>query len=255
MKKNFNKKKINLLSGGKLVKYLIIFSILILIIIKIYDEIENKARFNKFIQDISEKLNYQFDTYEVNNLHRVDKNEISKIMNKYLDQSIFLIPLNIISDSLKNIKWIKNVNISTNLKNKVKIEIFEYKPIGLFFFNEQIFYFSEKGKIIGKYNENINENFIIFYGNEALNKADHFLKILNKNQHPELLKIKKAFYINERRWNIKLENEILVYLSEKNIEESFKNYIKLIKELNDSEIISIKSIDLRNNEKAILSLK
>ncbi len=228
---------------------------MILITIKTYDEIQNKAKFNKFIQDISEKLNYQFEIYEVNNLHRVDQKEISKIMNKYLDQSIFLIPLNKISESLKNIKWIKNVNISSNFKNKIKIEISEFKPIGLYFFNEQFFYFTEKGKIIGKFSKNINENFIIFYGNEALNKADYFLKILNKNQHPELLKIKEAYYVNERRWNIRLENEILVYLSEKNIEESFKNYIKIIDKLNDSEIILIKSIDLRNNDKAIISLK
>ena len=71
----------------------------------------------------------------------------------------------------------------------------------------------------------------------------------------ELLIIKEAYFIKERRWDIKLENEILINLSEKNIAESIKNYIKLIKKFNDSEIISIKSIDLRNNEKAIISFR
>ena len=47
----------------------------------------------------------------------------------------------------------------------------------------------------------------------------------------------------------------MVYLSEKNIETSLRNYIKLVEKLNESEIEIIQSIDLRNNEKAIISIK
>ena len=47
----------------------------------------------------------------------------------------------------------------------------------------------------------------------------------------------------------------MVYLSEKNIETSLRNYIKLVEKLNKSEIEIIQSIDLRNNEKAIISIK
>ena len=39
---------------------------------------------------------------------------------KYLDQSIFLIPFSEISNLLHNLKWVKNVNLSTNLKNTIK---------------------------------------------------------------------------------------------------------------------------------------
>ena len=52
-----------------------------------------------------------------------------------------------------------------------------------------------------------------------------------------------------------MQNNILLMLSEKNIEESILNYIKLIKKFNNSEIASIKSIDLRNSEKVIISFK
>ena len=67
--------------------------------------------------------------------------------------------------------------------------------------------------------------------------------------------IKEAYYINERRWNIKLHNNILLNLSEINIEESLKNYTKLIKKFNSSDFVKIKSIDLRNSKKAIISFK
>ena len=71
----------------------------------------------------------------------------------------------------------------------------------------------------------------------------------------ELLQITDAFFINERRWDILLDNEIFIYLSETDIEDSIKNYIQIIGNLKASEITLIKSIDLRNNKKAIIRFK
>jgi len=255
MTSNFNKKKINFLPSRQIIKHLIIIVLFSLIFIFIYNELRNKNRFYDFIQTVSEKFNYQLSNYEINSINRVDKNEVMKIINKYLNQSIFLISLNDISNSLHDLNWVKSVNLFTNFKNKIKVEIFEYKPIGLFFYNNQLFYFSSEGKIIDKYMENINENFIIFYGTQALKEANDFLISLDKVENKHLISIKEAYYINERRWNIKLHNDILIKLSEKNIEESVNNYIRLIEKFNNSEIGSIKNIDLRNNEKAIISFK
>ena len=79
------------------------------------------------------------------------------------------------------------------------------------------------------------------------------MNAINKTETVNM--IKEAYYINERRWDVKLHNNILLNLSELNLEESLKNYIKLIKKINNSDIITIKSIDLRDNEKAIISFK
>ena len=145
------------------------------------------------------------------------------------------------------------MNLSTNFINKLNIEIFEYEPIGLLFYNNQFFYFSKNGKIIDKYKEGINESLIIFYGYQASKEAYNFLNIINKTEIVD--KIKEAHYINERRWDVRLHNNILLNLSEINIEDSLKNYMKLIKKFNNSDIIKIKSIDLRDSEKAIISFK
>ncbi len=254
MTSKFNKKKINLIPSHNLIKYFILVILFSFTLILIHNELRYQERFNDIVQKISEKFNYNFINYEINNLTRVEKNDILEIINKYLNKSIFLIPLDEISDSLHSLKWIKNVNLSTNLKNKIKIEIFEYKPIGLYFFNNQLFYFSEEGKIIDKYKKNSYENFTIFYGTQQLNKAVDFINIINSIADKNF-SIKEAYYINDRRWDIKLNNEILINLSEKNIEESLNNYTKLIRQLSESKINLINSIDLRNYEKAIISFK
>ena len=255
MRNSYNKKKLQFLNIRNFLKYFILFFFLSSLIFFTYNELKNKDRLYNLIQMFSDKFEYNFELYKVNNLQRVDKSKISQIMYKYLDRSIFLLPLNIISEDIHNIKWVKYVNLKTNLKNIVNINIIEYVPIGLYSINEQLYYFSEEGKIIDQLNTKINENFTIFYGNKSLKKADNFLKKINKIKQTHLLKIKEAYYVNDRRWNVKLDNNLLLYLSEINFETSLINYIKLYKKLEKSEIVSIKSIDLRNDKKAIISLK
>ena len=253
MNSNINKKKIRFLTNRKFLKYIFISIILFLFFFYFYNQLIKKDKFSTIIQDISEKYNYQLKNVEINSLQRINKSEVNNIINQYYNQSIFLLPLDRISKSINQLSWVKDVNLSTNFNNKLKVEIFEYEPIGLLFYNNQLFYFSKNGKIIDKFREGINESLIIFYGNQASMAAYKFLNIINKTEAVNL--IKEGYYIDERRWDIRLHNNIVLNLSEINIEDSLKNYIKLIKKFNNSDIIKIKSIDLRDSKKAIISFK
>ena len=253
MNSNINKKKIRFLINQKFLKYMFISIILFLFFFYFYNQLIKKDKFSTIIQDISEKYNYQLKNVEINSLQRINKSEVNNIINQYYNQSIFLLPLERISKSINQLSWVKDVNLSINFNNKLKVEIFEYEPIGLLFYNNQLFYFSKNGKIIDKSREGINESLIIFYGNQASMAAYKFLNIINKTEAVNL--IKEGYYIDERRWDIRLHNNLVLNLSEINIEDSLKNYIKLIKKFNNSDIIKIKSIDLRDSEKAIISFK
>ena len=253
MSLNINKKKISLFTNQNFLKYIFISVLSCLFLVYIYYELIKRDKFYNVIQNISEKYNYQLKNVEINSLQRINKFEVNNIINQYYSQSIFLLPLEEISNSINQLSWTKDVNLSTNFIDKLNVEIFEYEPIGLLFYNNQLFYFSKDGKIIDKFREEINESLIIFYGNQASKEAYNLLNVISKTETVNM--IKEAYYINERRWNIKLHNNILVNLSEINIEESLKNYIKLIKKFNYSDIATIKSIDLRDNEKAIISFK
>jgi cell division septal protein FtsQ len=253
MSLNINKKKINLFTNQSFLKYIFISVLSCLFLFYIYYELIKRDKFYNVIQNISEKYNYQLKNVEINSLQRINKFEVNNIINQYYSQSIFLLPLEEISNSINQLSWTKDVNLSTNFIDKLNVEIFEYEPIGLLFYNNQLFYFSKDGKIIDKFREEINESLIIFYGNQASKEAYNLLNVISKTETVNM--IKEAYYINERRWDIKLHNNILVNLSEINIEESLKNYIKLIKKFNYSDIATIKGIDLRDNEKAIISFK
>ena len=254
MRNNFNKKKISFISLSKIIKYLIVILIFFVLSFFIYDELFKQKKYKQFLQEFSEKTNYLFTSYEINDLRRVDQSEIIKILDKYLGKSIFLIPLKNISNEITDLNWVKSVNLSKDLKSKITVQILEYEPLGLYVFNNKIYYFSKEGRVIEQSLKNDKE-FIMFSGKNVLSHAVEFLNIIRSIQSSKLNNIEEAKFINDRRWNLKLSNQILVLLSEKNIKSSLKNYIKLINQLKESEILLIKSIDLRNQKKAIINFK
>ena len=254
MRNNYNKKKITFISKFKLIKYLFIFLIFILASFYFYDYILKKKIHREIIQEFSKKNDFVLASYETNELIRVDQSEVSKIINKYFGKSIFLIPLRDLSNQIRELNWVKDVNLSNNFKSKIFVEILEYEPLGLFFFNDKIYYFSKEGKIIDQFKEN-DENFIIFSGKNTLKHAVNLLDVIESLQSPQLNNIREADFINDRRWNLKFSNDLLLSLSEKNIEGSLNSFIKLLNQLDESEILLIKSIDLRNDDKAIINFK
>tara|TARA_Y100001970_G_scaffold279986_1_gene388216 strand:+ start:3620 stop:4393 length:774 start_codon:yes stop_codon:yes gene_type:complete len=254
MSTSFNKKRITFISSSKIIKYSLILLILFLISFYIYDKIILKKNYIEIVQKFSENNNYLLTSYEINDLIRVDKYEINQIINKYYGQSIFLISLEKISKEINDLNWVKNVNLSNNFNNQIIVEILEYEPVGLYFFNNKTYYFSKEAKIIEQSQKN-DQKYIIFSGKNVLNKAVNLLDNIKNIQSSKLNNIEQAFYINERRWDIKFSNELLLLLSEKNIQTSLNNYIKLLNQLNESDVLLIKSIDLRNNDKAIINFK
>ena len=254
MRNNYNKKKITFISKSKLIKYLLVFLTIILLSFYIYNNFLEKKLYIDFIQEFSKKNNFVLASYETNKLIRVDKSEVYKIINNFFGKSIFLIPLKNLSNEIRELNWVKNVNLSNNFKSKIIVEILEYEPIGLFLFNNKIYYFSKEGKIIDQFKEN-DGNLIIFSGKNALSHAVNLLDVIERLQNPQLNNIREAHFINQRRWNLKFSNDLLLSLSEKNIESSLNSFIKLFNQLDESEILLIKSIDLRNRDKAIINFK
>ena len=167
MSLNINKKKINFFTNQSFLKYIFISVLSCLFFVFIYYELIKREKFYNVIQNISEKYNYQLKNVEINSLQRINKSEVNNIINQYYNRSIFLLPLEEISNSINQLSWVKDVNLSTNFIDKLNVEIFEYKPIGLLFYNNQFFYFSKDGKIIDKFRGDINESLITFYGNQS----------------------------------------------------------------------------------------
>jgi len=257
MNNKYNRKKLFFIEK-KFYYLFILFFIFLVIFIYSYNNIN---KFEKFlilkIEQFSINFNYNLKEFEITGLDNIEKKEIVKIIRPYLDKSIFLISLRDVSNIITQNNWVKNVNLKLDYKNKIFIEIIEFKPIGIYYFNNKKYYFNSEGKIIDYANENksINSKFVIFSGQSSNMYAAKLLKILNNYNQSLNNEILQANFINNRRWDIYMKNDLLIKLSENNLEKSIDNYFKLINNLSYDDLSEIKVIDLRNFDKAIIEYK
>ena len=254
--KNFNRKKI--FNKKQNFFYYSLFTIIIfsalLYIYNNHNKVENLII--NSIKNFSYSYNYNFQFYEIYGLNRIKKKEISDIVQPYIDSSIFLLPLDKISNSILENNWVNTLELKTNYKNKLFITVEEYQPIGIYHFNSNKYYFNSKGKIID-YIDITDENikFIIFTGKSSTSKASKLLTVIDTLKSEFRKEIIQAKFIENRRWDLLLEGNVLIKLSEDNLQKSIENFFKLTNNLSRNDFIDIKIIDLRDLQKAIIEYK
>tara|TARA_B100000575_G_C23074840_1_gene619119 strand:- start:340 stop:1116 length:777 start_codon:yes stop_codon:yes gene_type:complete len=255
MNKNLNRRKIISINKKNIIY---VFLILLIAIIVMFFYLYKNIIFYKFYnltEKFSQIFQYELIYINANGLSKVSYDFIKSKIKKHIESSIFLLPLDNISKDLKENNWIKNLNLRTNYKDTIYIEIEEYLPIGLYNFNGRNFYFDKNGKIIEEIPNKLidSEQLIIFSGQSSNKQAINLIKIMEINNFSKNFIIKKADYIQKRRWDVYLKNNIKLMLSERSPKESLINFMTIEKKISEIEMNDIKHFDLRNIEKTIIT--
>ena len=232
---------------------LLFFLIIVIYIFLFYDQKIFK-QFNSIIENYSDKYQYSLLVVNINGLNNINEDEILNLIKPYKGSSIFLIPIKKIANKISQNNWVKSINIQSNYKDTIEINIDESKPIGIYTTGIQNILFSDDLKIL----ENIANNekrfsaLIKFEGKNSLHES---IKLIDSFPDDFIQYVDKAFLINQRRWDLELKNSILLKLPENNIKEALENYKKIYINFSNEELIEIESIDLRMKKKIILKYK
>ena len=91
--------------------------------------------------------------------------------------------------------------------------------------NNKIFYIGSNGKLI---KNNIKYELPFIFGNPSINEFLTFKKIID-NSKINYEEIKNLYYFQSKRWDIELNNNLIVKLPKKNLDNSLEkwNYQKL----------------------------
>ena len=235
--------------------YFCIFLFLIIFSFLLYFYKNNLIETSKnIIQSFSENFQYQFTKFDISGLEKIELKFVEDKLQNYLGSSIFLLPLDQINDSIKENNWVKEIYLNTNYKDTLFIRIEEYKPIGIYFFNEKYFVFDENGKIIDQIyiTDFTHQSLLIFKGNSSNLKANSIINILKNNDFEKKYQIESLEFINKRRWDINLYSDVKLMLSEEDPNKSIQNFIMIQNKLSETDINNIKTYDLRNLKKTIL---
>jgi len=232
---------------------LLFFLIIVIYVFLFYDQKIFKL-FNGIIENYSDKYQYSLSVVNINGLNNINEDEILNLIKPYIDSSIFLIPIKKIAKKISQNNWVKSINIQSNYKDTIEINIDESKPIGIYTTGIQNILFSDDLIIL----ENIANNekrFSALIKFEGKNSIHESIKLIDSFPDDFQQYVDKAFLINQRRWDLELKNSILLKLPENNIKEALENYKKIYINFSNEELIEIESIDLRMKQKIILKYK
>ena len=232
---------------------LLFFLIIFIYVFLFYDQKIFKL-FNGIIENYSDKYQYSLSVVNINGLNNINEDEILNLIKPYKGSSIFLIPIKKIAKKISQNNWVKSINIQSNYKDTIEINIDESKPIGIYTTGIQNILFSDDLKIL----ENIANNekrFSALIKFEGKNSIHESIKLIDSFPDDFIQYVDKAFLINQRRWDLELKNSILLKLPENNIKKALENFKKIYINFSNNELIDIETIDLRMKQKIILKYK
>tara|TARA_E500000178_G_C17012189_1_gene751110 strand:- start:1327 stop:1986 length:660 start_codon:yes stop_codon:yes gene_type:complete len=193
---------------------------------------------------LSSKIKIQ-EVIVTNNLI-LDDRMIKKKLSFLYQTNIFLLNTNKIASELKGFDFIDSFEIKKLYPNKIRIKIFEKKPIAIIQNKQVKKYFTNLGEIINfidlkEYNDlpivfGDKDNFLVFY--QKLKQANFPIK-----------EVKKFYLFESKRWDLITNNNQVIKLPIQNYELSLKNFIDLKKKSNFQKF---RTFDYRIKDQLIL---
>jgi len=183
---------------------------------------------------------------KINNNFILKEEEIINNLTFLYGSNIFFLNSALIENKLKNLYFVKSIEIKKIYTNKLKIKIFEKKPIAILYKKKKKFYLSESFDLIDyTYLEN-SEYLPVIYGTK--DKFKILYKNLKETNFPLEL-IKKYFLYESDRWDIETNTKRVIKLPSKNYKKSLKNFLDIRGKNNFNEY---KVFDYRINNQLIL---
>lgn len=159
-----------------------------------------------------------------------------------------------ISERIKKLGWVRDVVVERQLPDTLHIHIMERKPIALWQHEKKFFLVDGDGQVIGEANKKTEEykSLLLVVGDEAPKHTAALMNLLS--MEADLFgKVSSAVWVGNRRWNLRLQNDVEVKLPE---QDADKAWHKLADMERAEQVLSkaIRSVDLRLADRIFIDI-
>ena len=182
----------------------------------------------------------------VTNNSFVKKKTIAKKLSFLRESNIFFIEKTLLENKLKEIELIESFEIKKIYPNKIKIKVFEKKPIAILQNKKEKKYITDNNQLISYFYSNKFEYLPLVFGDRDNFKI--FYNNLKKINFP-INDIKELYLFESRRWDLVTKRNQLVKLPINDYLKSLKNFLQLKDQENFRKY---QTIDYRISEQLIL---
>ena len=200
--------------------------------------------------NFSKQKNYipKFKTEEIiieNNFILSDK-KIKKQLSFLYQKNLFFVSAKEINQKLNKLEFIDSLKVKKIYPNKIKIKIYEKKPIAVLNDKKEKFFLTDNNEVINYSNIQKFEELPIIFGNkESFEELNNSLNDINFPKH----EISTFLLFESGRWDLITKENKVIKLPIKNYKQSLENF-KILR--NQNNLKKYKLFDYRISNQLIL---
>ena len=189
-------------------------------------------------------------------IHGSEKSDEIRIKEKiyHSTKNLLSLDLYLVKKAIEEEKWIKKVNLKKEYPSNLVLNIIENDPYAIFRDKGKYYLLDIDGTIITeKTKEYEFEDFLIIAGSGSNLALEDIIKEININFPKLVSQLKELDFVESRRWDLTLKNNVLIKLPDSRVDKALVNLKKLFVEekVLQSNIIEI---DLRIDGRASLKV-
>ena len=199
---------------------------------------------------ISEKNNkfFKIQNIIIVNNFLLKKSALSEKLSQIYNKNIFLIKRKDVEEVLKDIDFLKKIEVKKRYPDTLVVKIFETKPVAILFKDKTKYLLDNSSNLIS-FADNMNFNQLpSVFGDNAENNFVYFFNQLENNNFP-INEIKNYYYFQIGRWDLQLLNNKIIKFPHNNTEDAIEESIEL---LDREDFKNYNIIDLRVDGKIIV---
>ena len=182
----------------------------------------------------------------IENNHIIDEENIKKKLAFLYDTNLFSLKTENIKIRLNEIDFIESYEIKKVYPNKIRIRVFEKKPIAVLQHKKNKFFFTSNGGTANYLDLKEFQNLPVVFGDKK--SFDIFYKNLIAINFP-INEIKNFYLFNSKRWDLVTIKNQTIKLPINDYDKSLLNYLNLKDQANFQKF---KTFDYRIKEQLIL---
>lgn len=216
-----------------------------------FDSYAEKAR--KEFNEFAARYGFVLENIIIEGQENTAYKDIVQALKADKGEPIFSVEMQEVKGRLEDTTWIKKAMVERRLPSTIYIAIIERQPIAIWQFKRKLYLVDAEGNRITKHNGEGFSDLIHVVGQDANIYASSLLADINV--YPNLAsKIKSAVRYGNRRWNLHLEQNIIVKMPENGFSEAYK-YLHLLNKDRKLFDQNYKMLDLRDPNKYYLEKK
>ena len=199
--------------------------------------------------------NFKFDSSEFIKIKNINVSGLDKKNNENISlnlvnlnfQNIFAINPNDLIKKIDSNKLIEKYKITKIYPSTIDIKLKKTNFLAKLKKGEKIYVVGTNGKLLNSDQFNLELPFI--FGNPEVKQILQLKKIIDKSEF-SFSKIKNLYYFQSKRWDVELENNMIIKLPKENINEAINSILQLMRNKN---LEKVRIYDARIKNQIILN--